>query len=372
MLNPNCCSYTVRAYDTNGMTLWTADYFRGATAGEWSDTMDLAVCRIGGHVFVAGPRIVHGATAWNLCDFSATSGNLLGRYDLQPNGTAADIWDICRGEDGTLGALLYDKSWGTYDTSLALIASGVSNPSPYTAYQRITVDSTGTPFFSGAYSGNMAAALDGTEKYIVGGLVNDVGGLSPDVWFLAYGYAKRGPGANAFPIASPDISTLDWLSVAARTVPNTSPDTPRRLTDVAILKDSGGTSTDLITISPGHYRGNTASAAVGGSYTFVESTSGTLAESGQVGRFDTTTGNHKRAFDPAAGITLARAATVQGAGYYVGGSRAANGSLFAIDSSDTKRWTHNHQSLTGLASTAAGGIVTVGLRSRRSDDQSFI
>ena len=370
MINPNCCSYTVRAYDASGVTLWTADYFRGATAGEWSDTMDLAVAAIGTHVFVAGPRIVHGATAWNLCDFSAASGNLLGRYDLQPNGTSADIWDICRGEDGTLGALLYDKSWGTYDTSLNLIASGVSNPSPFTAYQRITVDSTGTPFFSGAYSGNIAAAIDGTEQYIVGGLVNDVGGLDPSVWFLAFGYVKRGPGANSFPIASPDISTLDWLSVAARTVPNTSPDTPHRLTDVAILRDSGGTATDLITISPGHYRGNTATTSIS-TYPFVESTSGTLAESGQVGRFDTA-GIHTRAYDPASGINLARVSTVQGAGYFVGGSRAANGSLFARDSADAKLWTHNHQSLTGLATTNAGGCVTVGLRSRRSDDSSFL
>jgi len=378
MWRQRCCSYTVRCYDPDGDTRWTADYYRGAAELVLPD-VDLSVCAIGDVVYVAGPLLTSSSSAaqWNLVRYDLQTGATLGRHHLttslavSPHPPTDDIVDIAAGLDGTLGVLWAQPS-GTVSDSQAfaqldpgtlaeLVGDSIAFHSSGWPFRRIEIDTAGDVHLGGEAEGRRGIAVEGTDEFRAAGQL----GFPGLEWWYETGFLGRVPGPNLYPLVAlhpSGHSGGQWLSSATRMQGTSSPDPVAILNDVAIVRDELGTALGAVTVGPGHVRGVNASAGVGSSFCAI-ATTGTIADQGWVGRFDLD-GNFAKALTPTGLTTQAtRVAASWGQGYYVLGGGA--GRLYALDQSDAKRWTHKHHIPTDVYSTPAGECVTVGERSSR-------
>lgn len=398
MWRQRCCSYTVRAYNTDGSTRWMGDYFGGATADS-DPSIDLKVATIGNVVYVAGPRVESAAAAgtyWNCVRFSRATGAVLGRHDLWVTGhdrdaySPGDIQDIAAGLDGSIGVLFWhdgtpatnDQKAGRYlatDLS-ALAVTTFAYHSAGFPFRQIEVD-TDSVIHSDGGVGEITRewkrcfALDGTDEFRGGG-ADDL--PDPLVWWNEYPRITRHPGSNLYYVptaVSPHAVTGNvgavWQAVPVRfnapilPGPGTT-DTDLiggMIIDLALMRDSLGAATGIVAIGP-HVRGD-GGTVVETSGAGALATSGSIADRGNVGRWDLD-GTLIKAYSPALTSHVLRVACAQGAGYYLGASRLPTlPTLLACSSADATLWAHRHQVQTDLTALSDGGCVTVGDRSSR-------
>lgn len=361
-----CCSYTVRSYDETGHTLWRANYWAGSN-GTFSASVGgdgLGFARVtdslhvatgsDGNVYVAGPAATSLLTgeSYSLICYSA-SGVEQWRKNIKSAIAAAffairtgNVWDVCVLDDGRIVVLT--------DSPLPYLYLLAFNPDGSTA---IAPDAA--RFW--LYDVRRLVAVGDQPVCtplgfsLLGGsnvLDNNEAGASRQ------GRLLHGPGAWGLDVAYPTIVQNAVQPVVIQTgvlaVPLTLPAEYWRDNGSGPMFDWG-----FRAASPGAPQ--TISTSPDESLVYVCDSKvrriipDTGVEAGSAEVWSVNETNHQASV----GIT---------GGVVMGGS-----SIKAFAESDgSKLWAHNHQQVTDLDRTAAGGIVSVGELQFSRDDRNFV
>lgn len=369
-----CCLYSVRSYfpagdPDQGMTHWTADYWRdsdgtyvnsivgtGKPSPLSGDVLRVAI-DAAGDVYVGGPRAHNGSGGWNIVKYDGTTGEQIYRLDVALGAVTGNVWSLVYSPITNIIYIHGDYD-SIVDTNPAVAAINPDGSAASTS--AITGSYTGggtnglmyngsSPVWTPATVPNMIAGPDLLPYYqaIAGSQMATLGAHSPTGWPGWHCTIEDYPGGNPF-----GIPKYSFQIGYGSSYPNCTP----RAVD---LIDGGGEQLLAMAAESIYFS--------------------SLSDKAYLVLCDTSL-DGGTAYSPSGGpITCrwrdnARLPTLlkfQDITYLISGAATTPKTQIVRVSDGVKAFGHNHHSITGVGVTSSA-VVTVGSRSPKSADQDFV